>query len=83
MNAVAQAPPNDTRKAGYLVDGLTGRRKDYFFRVRSRRLTRIHELELAIADGVATESDLLELSDLRYGVECEAAPATIIDWKRK
>jgi hypothetical protein len=57
------------------------RKPDWFFRVRSKRMTRIEELKLAIDDGVASEDDVLEYEELKAAVDCVEPAQSVAAWK--
>jgi hypothetical protein len=59
------------------------RKKDWFFRVKSKRLTRLEELRLAVLDGVASEAEEFEYWELYAERTCKAPAQTVEEWKKK
>lgn len=80
-NAAPNGPANDARGAGFLIDGVSGRRRDWFIRVRSQRVARIDALESLILDGVATEAEIMEFDELTNERTFEQMAKTVAAFK--
>lgn len=82
--AASQEPAMEATGEVFMNGQFSGlaRRKDWFFRVQSRRDARFEELGGLILEGVASEAERFEYEELRQAIALERPAQTIEEWKR-